>query len=119
MCDAPHARSSSQSVRNIDTDIASIAEAHHGVFSFRHLQELGVTRGERDQRLESGRWLVSHDRVYRLAGAPTSWRGNLLAAVWAGGTRAVASHRSAAALYEIPGAREDIVEITCPRWRRA
>jgi hypothetical protein len=105
-------------VRNIDTEIASIAEAHHGMFSFRHLQELGVTRGERDQRLESGRWLISHDRAYRLAGAPTSWRGELLAAVWAGGVRAVASHRSAAGLYQIPGGREDIVEITCPRWRR-
>jgi len=33
--------------------------------------------------------------------------------------RAVASHRAAAGLHEIPGGREDLIEITCPRWRRA
>ena len=31
---------------------------------------------------------------------------------------AVASHRLAAALWELPGGRTDVVEITCPRWRR-
>src|SRR5262249_39725013 len=34
-------------------------------------------------------------------------------------TRAVASHRAAAGLYGIPGGREDVVELTCPRWQRA
>ncbi len=31
----------------------------------------------------------------------------------------MASHRSAAALFELPGGRSDLAEITCPRWRRA
>ncbi len=31
----------------------------------------------------------------------------------------VVSHRAAAALYTLPGGRTDVVEITCPRWRRA
>ena len=43
----------------------------------------------------------------------------MLAACWAGGFRAVASHRSAAAVYGLAGGREEIAEITCPRWRRA
>jgi hypothetical protein len=51
--------------------------------------------------------------------APATWRGNVLAACWAGGFRAYASHRSAAALWDLPGARRDVVEITCPRWRRS
>ena len=46
-------------------------------------------------------------------------RATLLAACWAGGLRAVASHRSAAALWELPGQSQLVAEITCPRWRRA
>ncbi|HEY3096792.1 MAG TPA: hypothetical protein VGK05_08130, partial [Acidimicrobiia bacterium] len=41
------------------------------------------------------------------------------AACWAGGFRAAASHRSAAALWKLARGRTSIVEITCPRWRRA
>lgn len=57
--------------------------------------------------------------MYKTAGAPLSWNGRLLAACWAGGFRAAASHRSAAALHGLPGGRRNIVELTCPRWRRA
>ncbi|MGH9024763.1 MAG: type IV toxin-antitoxin system AbiEi family antitoxin [Acidimicrobiia bacterium] len=70
-------------------------------------------------RIETGQWLGLHDFVYRVAGAPLTWKGALLAACWAGGFRAVASHRSAAALHGLAGGRLDIAEITCPRWRRA
>jgi hypothetical protein len=104
--------------RDIDASLAYTAETHYGHFASTHLKDIGVTRGERDQRLDSGRWVLVHDGVYRLAGAPPSWRGDLLAACWAGGQRAVASHRSAAALFDLPGSRTTPAEITCPRWRR-
>jgi very-short-patch-repair endonuclease len=104
---------------HLDLAIALIAEAHHGVFGFHHLIELRATRDERRLRLQSGRWLAPYDGVYRIGGAPPSWKGDLLAACWAGGTRAVASHRSGAALWDLPGKRLDVAEITCPRWRRA
>jgi very-short-patch-repair endonuclease len=103
----------------IDAAIASIAQEHQGIFAAHHLAELRISKDERAWRLAVGRWIQVHEGVYRVAGAPTSWRGDVLAACWAGGTRAVASHRSAAGLYEIPGGREDMVEVTCPRWRRA
>jgi len=104
--------------RNIDEEVAKIAEMHHGVFALHHLHDLKVSKTERAWRVDSGRWIELHQGVYRVGGAPHSWRGDVLAACWAGGTRAVASHRSAAGLYEIPGGREDIVEIMCPRWQR-
>jgi hypothetical protein len=103
----------------VDLAIARIAEANHGVFAAHHLREFKTTERERRHRLEVGRWESPYDRVYRIVGAPRSWRGDLLAACWAGGTGAVASHRSAAALWELPGSRQEIAEITCPRWRRA
>jgi hypothetical protein len=104
---------------NIDAQIADIAALHHGVFSSEHLRRLGVSHRARQHRLDMGRWQLVHDRVFRIAGVPTTWKGAVLAACWAGGTRAVASHRSAAALWQVPGRRESTIELTCPRWRRA
>jgi len=105
--------------QSIDAAIAAIAASHHGVFAGHHLDELRVTREFRRIRVQSGRWDALHESVFRIAGAPESWRGSLQAACWAGGERSVASHRSAAALLGLPSGREDMVEISCPRWRRA
>jgi predicted transcriptional regulator of viral defense system len=103
----------------VDRRVSEFAALHHGTFRIADLRELGVTRVQRRSRMESGSWTQVYDGVYRIAGAPRSWPGDLLAAVWAGGGRAVASHRSAAALWDLPGARRDHLEITCPRWRRS
>jgi hypothetical protein len=102
-----------------DRALAEFAAANHSVFSTTHAISMGFTKGERAHRIESGQWVALFDHVFRLAGVPRSWKGDLLAACWAGGFRAVASHRSAAALWDLAGARRNIVEITCPRWRRA
>src|SRR4051794_16209267 len=103
----------------LDAHIARIAANHHGLFARHHLVELGVTPEERRHRLATGRWERVHDSAYRIAGTPVTWHASLLAACWAGGTRAAASFRSAAALYGLPGGHRDVVEITCPRWYRA
>ena len=102
-----------------DHVLTTFAEAHHGVFSTRDLAELGIAAKVRRNRLAAGRWVVIYEGVYRIAGAPSTWRGDLLAARSAGGPLAVASHRSAAVLHGVPGGTQVIVEITCPRWRRA
>src|SRR3954462_1581213 len=91
--------------------IAKVAEEHHGVFAIHHLDELEVSKEERRHRIELQRWQSPYDVVYRIAGAPRSWKGDVLAACWAGGIRAVASHRSAAALWDLPGKRLEIAEI--------
>ena len=103
---------------NLDKQVAEFAMTRHGLVSFDHLRMLQVTRHEIDGRVRSGRWVRLYDEVYAIAGAPMTWRSNLLAACFAGGPHAVASHRSAAELWGWPGKRSDFVEITCPRWRR-
>ena len=105
--------------RDADRALADFAGAHHAIFTLKHSRFFGISDGEREHRLATGQWIVLHEDVYRTAGAPETWKGRLLAACWAGGFRAVASHRSAAALYELAGCRHDVAEITCPRWRRA
>jgi hypothetical protein len=103
----------------IDLRVSQIAERHHGVFAAEHLRALAVPDHVRRHRLATGRWEPVHERVYRIVGTPLEWRGRVLAACWAGGTRAVASHRTGAELRGLPGGSIDPIEITCPRWRRA
>lgn len=98
--------------------LAAVAASNHGCFNPLHLDAFGFSEEERDHRIRVGRWIVVHDDAYRIAGAPTTWRGSVMAACWAGGTRAAASHRTAAALHDVPGRDATLVEITCPRYRR-
>lgn len=102
-----------------DAAVARIAAAQYGVFGFHQLDGLPCSDDRRRHRLLTGRWEMPYDRVYRIAGVPPSWRGDLLAACLAGGPRAVGSHRSAARVHRIPGPDATLPEITCPRWRRA
>jgi very-short-patch-repair endonuclease len=103
---------------HVDELVTRLALGQHGVFSTADLQRLGITSSARRHRLRHGRWVTIHEHVFAIAGAPLSWRGRLLAACLAGGTGAVASHRSAAALFGFPAMADDLVEITCRRWRR-
>lgn len=102
-----------------ESQLVRRAEAQHGVFSGVDLAELQLLPRWRDNRLAQGRIVQVRHGAYRFAGTPLAWRGELLAAVWAGGPRGRASHRSSAALLGLTGGRTGIVEITCPRWRRA
>jgi hypothetical protein len=103
----------------IDMLVSEVAERNHGVFAVHHLRALAVSSHERKYRIRVGRWIAVHERVYRMAGTPLTWRGGVIAACWAGGTRAAASHRTAAELWGLPGRSVQFVEVTCPRWRRA
>jgi hypothetical protein len=99
--------------------LAGFAADHHGVFRLEHARMVGVSDRQVHAAVARGEVVRVFGEVYRFAAAPETWHGRLLAACWAGGFRSLASHRSAAALRELPGADRDVVEITCPRWRRA
>jgi hypothetical protein len=105
--------------RSADDQLLAFAADHHAVFSGAHARVCGLTDRQIEGRIALGLWQSLYDDVYLAAGAPLTWKGALLAACWAGGFRAAASHRSAAALWNIAGGRRSIVQITCPRWRRA
>jgi hypothetical protein len=104
---------------NKDRAIAELAAAQHGVFTDEQAGSVGLARHHRDSRVRAGRWLVVHRGVYRMAGAPESWRGKVLAACWAVHGIAAASHRTAAEIWALPGGRSGDVEITCHRWDRS
>jgi hypothetical protein len=101
-----------------DDALAELAERQHGVFATEHLVELGFSDDARHARLSSGRWELLYDGVYRMGGAPRTWHGNVVAACWAAGSGAVASHVSAAQLWSLPSGRTELIHIMCDRWRR-
>jgi len=102
-----------------DRRIAQIAQRQHGYFTLAQTRAVGFTPNQREARTRTGRWIVRYDRVYRMAGVPPSWRGELFAAASEAPGSAHASHRAAAALRGLPGGRVDLVEIMCHRWKRA
>src|SRR6476660_8113801 len=99
---------------NVDSTIAAIAARSHGLFARLHLDLLETSEEVVRHRLATGRWLVVHDCVYRVAGAPRSWLADVLAACWAGGTRACATRATAVELHGVPGGRRHPIEIVCP-----
>jgi hypothetical protein len=106
-------------VTSEDDALARLAASQHGVFAASHVVAIGYSEKARQVRLNTGRWELLYDGVYRMGGAPTTWQGDLLAACLAAGPDALASHRSAAALWSLPAGRTDLTELTCARWKRA
>ena len=100
----------------------SAARADRRCAPRRLLAGRGVCRGSHPGLIQkspaTARWESPYRGVYRLAGAPRSWRQGLLAACLAAGDGAVASHRAAAALWRLPGLDESIFEISVPKNRR-
>src|SRR5690242_19353956 len=101
-----------------DAALANLAAGKHGIFTYDDARRCGLTRNQIEDRV-GNRWCHLYDGVYRVAGAPMTWRGELLAATLAAGKQSGISHRSAAAFDDLPGGRGDLVELSCLRWKRS
>jgi very-short-patch-repair endonuclease len=100
-----------------DRALTNFAATQHGVFTNEDAQRAGLSKRQVDRRVGHS-WSLVYDGVYRVSGAPLTWRSDLCAAVVAAGEGAAISHRSAAAMYGLPGGRDDVLELTCIRWKR-
>jgi very-short-patch-repair endonuclease len=88
----------------LDDEMARWAEVQHGLVAQWQLRSIGASPGALHHRVAGNRrWDSPAHGVYRLIGSGKTWRQSLLAAVFTAGPGAVASHRAAAALWEIPG----------------
>jgi very-short-patch-repair endonuclease len=101
-----------------DERLDRIAAQRHGVFTIADARSAGSSHGQIDRRARE-KWTRIHDGVFRIRGAPSTWRGELVGATAAAGADAAVSHRAAAALYALPGGRDDLIELTCKRWQRS
>ncbi len=82
-----------------DAVIGELAAEQHGVVSRVQLRELGVADHFARSRLRARRWYPLHRGVYAVGHRALTPRSRLLAAVYACGRGAVASHRAAANLH--------------------
>ena len=100
----------------MDRRVAQTAERQHGVFALRQATGWGFTSAAVQHRLRTGQWELVRPGVYRLPGSHRTWEQRLMAVTLAAGPDAVASHRSAAALLNLPGfGRLGSLEVTTPR----
>ena len=97
------------------TSLAALARSQHGAFSRAQALELGLTRHQLEGGCRSGRFERVAPATYRAAGTPPTWHQQLMVAVLAGGSGCLASHRSAAALWALDGARRGAAEVSVPR----
>ena len=96
--------------------LTSIASRQHGVFTAQQARHAGFSNDAIKYRVRTGSWRAIDYGVYAAAGTPDTWHRRLLAACLGG--PAVASHRSAAALWSFPGFGRSMIEVTAVRHRR-
>lgn len=97
--------------REATAEIREVAERQHGVVAWRHLIDLGLGRGQIEDRIASGKLVPLHRGVFAVGHRRISLRGHWLAAVLACGPNAVLSYASAAQLWDMRGSRGPI-EVT-------
>jgi very-short-patch-repair endonuclease len=104
---------------NLDRDraLTDLAETQDGIFTNDDARRAGLSKRQVDRRVGYS-WSLVYDGVYRVSGAPVTWHSGLRAAALAAGDGAAISHRSAAALYEIPAGSREFIELSCVRWKR-
>ncbi len=98
--------------------LAAVATGQHALVTLAQLNDLGVTRHQRENLLRSGHLVRVAPRVYLVNGAPFTWQRRIAAERLSAGADAVVSHHSAAALYNLDGFdSQRVVHLTLPSGR--
>ena len=101
-----------------DRTAARRAARQLGLITHDQLTSAGLSQDQINRRVRAGRLQRTHLGVFAIVGAPVTFERDVMAAVLAGGSRAVASHGTAAALWGFPNQECDRpIEITSPRAR--
>ncbi len=90
------------------------ASGQYGLITRQQALFNGYPDDEIGRRISAGRLTSLHPGVYYTDSVPPTWRTDVLAAVLAAGPLAVASHRTAAVLYQMDAIWGRMVEMTVP-----
>jgi hypothetical protein len=94
-----------------DDAVVRLLRAQHGVVTRRQaMTKLGMSTSAVDRRIRSGEWLRVGPATFRNVHYPESWEAEVIAACLH--LDAVASHRTAARLWDLDGIRWSGVEVT-------
>jgi predicted transcriptional regulator of viral defense system len=101
-----------------ERELAELARRQHGVIAARQLEALGVARKTITRWANAGRLHRLHRGVYAVGHTALSWEGYCLAAVLAR-PGSVASHKTAAWIWELRRWRPETFHLTAPTRQRA
>ena len=96
-------------------ELRELASRRYAVFSLAQAAACGVSDEALARAVRRGICRRLQAGVYAFAGSPESWEQSVMAACLAAGKDAVASHRTAARIWGLVAADDDIVEISVPR----
>lgn len=96
--------------------IAPIGQRQYGMVARHQALAAGVAASTYDRWVATGALVAEQPGVARVAGAPRTWNGRLLAAALAAGPGTGSSHRAGAVLWD--GLEEAPVEIVVPYGRK-
>src|SRR4051812_13442023 len=88
---------------DVEMQVLKLAERQYGVFADRQLRAVGGDWHVAQRRIARGVWERATRRVLRVVGSPASPHQRTMIAILDAGPDAVASHESAAWLWELPG----------------
>jgi very-short-patch-repair endonuclease len=105
---------------SIERVIAEVGAAQYGLVELGQLAANGVRRHHVESRLRRGALERARPGVFVIAGTPPSFEQSVLAAVLAAGPHAVASHTTAALLWDLPLVEHVVLEVSTarPHWAR-
>jgi very-short-patch-repair endonuclease len=95
-------------------EVWALARRQHGVVTRAQLMHIGFTSSAIEHRLATGRLHPAASGVYVVGRPELTRHGRWMAAVLACGPKAVLSHGSAAALWEIGRERSGLTEVSLP-----
>lgn len=94
----------------------AVAARHHSLITAAQCRSVGLSRAAVKRLVDRGVWTREAPGLYRVAGAPRTWRGRALAIALTAGDGALVSHRSAAHLWGLQGfAPPGRIDVTVPR----
>lgn len=102
----------------IDKAIVERARKQLGLIRLSELESLGCSRAHRRRLVRDGWLRPCEGNVFAAGATATDWRSGVLAAVWAAGRGAFASHRTAARLWGFDSCDWDAVDVLVPSTRR-
>ena len=107
--------SDSTEVRSLDERLYDTAEHQAGYFTTAQAREIGFTPSQLTYHARSGRFIRVKWGIYRLALYPSTPHEDLFVAWLRAGPKAVISHDSALALYELSDVLPNRIHVTVPR----
>lgn len=99
--------------------LSNEAALHHGVVHRNTVLAAGIDPGRLQRIVANGTLVRAGYQTYVFPGAPATWLQAVSIAVISGGSRACASHQTAAFLHGLIDHRPARIEVVVPRWERA